>query len=76
MQEQQLAASEAGEAGEVAQTIEGQTLTAGKTDVAVAEPLTPKTHKRAGITKNHNRGQSKQRRKMAAVSRRRNRSGA
>jgi len=74
MQEPQLAA--ASEAGEIAQTIEGQTLTAGRTDVAVAEPLTPKTHKRAGITKNHNRGQSKQRRKMAAVSRRRNRSGA
>jgi hypothetical protein len=74
MQEQQLAG--ASEAGEMAQTIEGQTLTAGKTDVAVAEPLTPKTHKRAGITKNHNRGQSKQRRKMAADSRRRNRSGA
>ena len=70
MQEQQLAG--ASEAGEMAQTIEGQTLTAGKTDVAVAEPLTPKTHKRAGITKNHNRGQSKQRRKMAAQSRRRN----
>lgn len=34
----------------------------------------PKTHARAGITKNHNRGQSKQRRKMAATSRRRNRS--
>ena len=34
----------------------------------------PKTHERAGITKNHNRGQSKQRRKMAAQSRRRNRS--
>ena len=74
MQEQQLAG--ASEAGEVAQIIEGQTLTAGKTDVRVAEPLTLKTHKRAGITKNHNRGQSKQRRKMAAVSRRRNRSGA
>lgn len=74
MQEPQLAA--ASEAGEIAQTIEGQTLTAGRTDVDNAEPLTPKTHKRAGITKNHNRGQSKQRRKMAAVSRRRNRSGA
>ena len=36
----------------------------------------PKTHERAGITKNHNRGQSKQRRRMAAQSRRRNRSGA
>lgn len=33
----------------------------------------PKTHERAGITKNHNRGQSKQRRRMAAQSRRRNR---
>lgn len=33
----------------------------------------PKTHERAGIAKNHNRGQSKQRRKMAAQSRRRNR---
>lgn len=36
----------------------------------------PKTHERAGITKNHNRGQSKGRRKMAAASRRRNRSQA
>lgn len=34
----------------------------------------PKTHERAGVTKNHNRGQSKRRRKMAAASRRRNRS--
>lgn len=33
----------------------------------------PKTHTRAGVTKNHNRGQSKQRRRMAAQSRRRNR---
>jgi hypothetical protein len=33
----------------------------------------PKTHKRAGITKNHNHGQSKERRRMAAQSRRRNR---
>lgn len=69
MQEQQLAG--ASEAGEVAQTIQGQTLTAGKTDVA--EPRKPKTHTRAGVTKNHNRGQSKQRRRMAAQSRRRNR---
>ena len=33
----------------------------------------PKTHARAGVTKNHNQGQSKQRRRMAAASRRRNR---
>ncbi len=36
----------------------------------------PKTHERAGVTKNHNRGQSKRRRRMAAQSRRRNRSRA
>jgi hypothetical protein len=71
MQEQQLAAATSPVS--LAQTIEGQTLTAGKTDIDVAEPLTPKTHTRAGITKNHNRGQSKQRRRMAAQSRRRNR---
>jgi len=33
----------------------------------------PKTHQRAGITKNKHRGQSKTRRRMAAQSRRRNR---
>ena len=45
-------------------------------DIAVPEPKHrgPKTHARAGVTKNHNQGQSKQRRKMAAASRRRNRS--
>ncbi len=44
-------------------------------DIVVSEPKQrgPKTHARAGVTKNHNRGQSKQRRKMAAQSRRRNR---
>jgi hypothetical protein len=36
-------------------------------------PEEPRTHVRAGITKNHNRGQSKRRRKMANESRRINR---
>lgn len=44
--------------------------------IPTPEPRNPKTHKRAGITKNHNRGQSKQHRRMAAQSRRRNRSQA
>jgi hypothetical protein len=37
------------------------------------ESVKPKTHKRAGITKNHGHGEGKKRRRMAAASRRRNR---
>lgn len=67
MQEQQLAASSDARVPDITAGVDALPI-----DPA-PELLTPKTHQRAGITKNHNRGQSKQRRKMAAASRRRNR---
>jgi hypothetical protein len=42
-------------------------------DPIVNERLARRTKVRAGITKNHNRGTSKAKRRMAAASRRRNR---
>lgn len=58
------------------QTPSPEVAPAPEIDASVVVPTPkhrgPKTHERAGITKNHNRGQSKQRRKMAAQSRRRN----
>ncbi len=52
--------------------VEEVTVTGGKTETEeMAEPQ--RTHIRAGFTKNHGHGQSKQRRKMAAKSRRINR---
>jgi hypothetical protein len=52
--------------------VEEVTVTSGQTDTEEA-PKTPGKHVRAGFTKSHNQGQSKQRRKMAKASRRINR---
>lgn len=43
------------------------------TETKEAEPKRSKTHKRAGITKNHNQKRNKARRMMERVSRRTNR---
>lgn len=67
MQEQQLAASPDARVPDVTAGVDALPI-----DPA-PEPRNPKTHTRAGVTKNHNRGQSKQRRRMTAQSRRRNR---
>ncbi len=52
---------------------EDGTVTSGETEPVEETAETKRTHVRAGFTKNHNQGQSKQRRKMANKSRRINR---